>query len=664
MTFTGDPNSIQPDYWRDLYGEATITWVPPVSNYNYSENVAIRSSVNRTFRWEEVTINLDDVQEGALIDFTVPDSYVIQITPDIGWTNVLAMFGEDDELGLNNPHRKTIGPLSISAGTLTDNGDGTVTAIVTEKDFEEATIQGYSKYLWRVVPWANNNPGLGGLPEKFELISEIKSLDFSVDDIIKETRNPVQVITGKKSSLASITIDDENNPTIFVEQSDTTWRVQFSIDRPQVTFRIKASDSSGNIVGFHNVSIDYESFGQRNIHAWNAFDSHALLASVVRLPGEANESLRDRTKDAFFKRGGSNYTRLVYGTNRELGLNRIDDALALTISKDILGKSSESQVNISSTHTRLSIQAPSYIISDEKIRVDVYQNSIKTSKRIKDIISIKTESGRVLSKKEYLLLEKEDWNEIQLREKSKGIFSISYTYVEDILYSEYPTLGHVIKKIKEVKNPSGVTTLNVEVSPKISGIEPSSYIYQQNSSISQSQPITVLGVSNLGLFSISNEEWKLSFRDDESKYFDSNYYNYVLELKSQTNIEWGFVVADEDFWDPLESEFYGRTSLEVPMDLRLADYSLGAKIEDRLKFDPLEAYRMNYYYDHRLLKNQSFPKQVFRSGVGYKKDCVVTVESILVTEEESKVNQNPVIEEPENTINIEESAVQNIIIRF
>ena len=118
MTFTGNIPDALPEYWRDIYGEATITWIPPVSVYNYPENVGIRTSLNGDFKWHDVTIPLDDVQDGCLLDFTIPDSYVLQITPDLGWNNILGMFGEDEDLELSNPHIHTFGPFIISAGTL------------------------------------------------------------------------------------------------------------------------------------------------------------------------------------------------------------------------------------------------------------------------------------------------------------------------------------------------------------------------------------------------------------------------------------------------------------------------------------------------------------------------------------------------------------------
>ena len=147
-----------------------------------------------------------------------------------------------------------------------------------------------------------------------------------------------------------------------------------------------------------------------------------------------------------------------------------------------------------------------------------------------------------------------------------------------------------------------------------------------------------------------------------------SFYKYVLELKSKTNIEWGFVVSDKDFWDSVDSELYGITSLELAHDIRLSNYTLPVKTPDafygRTFFDPWEAFRMGYYYEGSLIKNNSFPKIVFRSGVGFKKDCVVGVEVVNLAAPKDKINQNPIVELPENAIDIDQNSVSDTLISF
>lgn len=667
MTITGSIPDTLTEYWTDVYGEATIPWVPPVAEYNYPENLGLRTVEDGDFRWEEVTISLSGVMDGALIDFTVPDSYIVQITPDIGWGNVLGMFGEDEELDLKNPHINAFGPFMISAGTLTDNADGTVTAGLSQAQMTAATIPGFTKYLWRAVPWANNNPGLGGLPEKFDYLSSVNQLNFTVDEIIKETRRAVQTISGTKSPRTNISIEDQNNPTVFVEQTEASWRVFFTIDRSLVQFRIKASDDSGTLVGFHRVSIEYDSFNQEEGHIWNSFDGFGLFASVERLPEENSASLRKRTIDAFANRGGSDYTRLIAGVNRELNIGRVPEGITIKRALNAVGKPTEVIIDIDSTHTRLSVRVPSFIRNDETKRINSYLNKITTDKRIHKIVSIVTERGVEISSSFFEVNDEPEGNEIEFDPSLSGVFRITYEYIEDINYADNPLLGDVSKALNNMMNPSGIHILSADIDPSLSGSEDSLHIYKQSGSINIDFPMFTLGWSRVGLFSISNREWKRSFRDQASMYFNSSFYRYVLELKSQTNIEWGFVVVDKDFWDPLDSPFYGRQALEVPFDIKLSQYSAPIRLptaDGVSDFDAWEAFRMGYYFDKTLLKNYGFPKVAFRSGVGFEKDCFVGLETTTIRAPEDKINLNPVVQLPKGTIDIDQDKISDIIITF
>jgi hypothetical protein len=668
VTFTGVTHDSFPEYWRDLYGDATITWVPPVTNYNYPENLPIRGLSDNQFRWEEVSINLDNVQSGAIIDFIMPDQYVVQVTPDIGWSNTLAMFGEDEELLLNNPHLTTIDKLTIVGGTLTDNGDGSVTASLSVDEMESITIPDYTRYLWRAVPWGDGNPGLGGLPQPFEYVSAKGQLNFQVDDIIKETRRATQTISGTKSPRVKIEIQEENSPTIFVEVQETTWRVTFTIDRPNVKFKIKAIDQSNSVETFFQVDIDYESFGQFDGHIWNSFDGFGLLASMDRLPGETSTSLRERIKDTFANRGSSDYIGLISGVNRELGLNRLDQAITLTRALNTQGIPIEKRVEIESTHTRVGIRVNSFIINDEIKKIDPYFNKIVTDKRIYEIDTITNEQGVEVRSRLFHITDEPEGNEIKFDESVRGIVKVTYTYIEDIEFSDNPLLGDLCAALNSVTNPSGRPIIVADLSPKLSGSELSKYTYHRDRVLTDQLTTVYLGWSMVGIFSISNAEWKRSFRDSVSLYFNSDFYKYVLELKSQTNIEWGFVVADQDFWDAVDSDLYGRDSLELAFDIRIANYSVPAKLPratgGRTFFDPWEAFRMGYYFDDNLIKNKGFPKVSFRSGVGFKKDCVVGLETISLGAPEDKINQNPIVSLPENVVDLDNEDISNFIISF
>ena len=200
-------NDKRPDYYTDVYGDSSITWVPPVVEYGYHQNLTKRGENNRTFRWEEVQIPLSGAISGAMLDYIMPDEYIIQISPDIGWHDKLSMLGDPGYTDGKNPHLKSIGPLSISNGQLTDNLDGSVQYDLSLDQWQSSLPKGYTKYVWRAVPFGDGNPGLGGIEQEFEYVSTYDQLKFSVDTFLKETKRPVQIISGKKSNRVVISIE-------------------------------------------------------------------------------------------------------------------------------------------------------------------------------------------------------------------------------------------------------------------------------------------------------------------------------------------------------------------------------------------------------------------------------------------------------------------------
>ena len=644
-----------PEYWRDLYGDSTIGWVPPVTNYLYAENVSQRGIRDRTFRWGESAIDITTPQSGAILDFLMPDTYLLQITPDLGWHDTLAMFGEGNDVTLHNPHLRNLGPFSIENGTLTDNADNSVQIELSSGQITSAVIDGYNKYVWRAVPWAQGNPGLGGLPASFEWISTVEQLHFTVDPIAQETKKSVQVVSGTKGPRVSISTDTENSVAVFVEQTSTTWKVVFNIDRPRIKFRIIATDDGGSAIGFYQVDLTYKDFGQYSAHAWNSFDGFALLASLERLPGESNDSLKARTVDAFTNKGGTHYRGLINGINRELGLHRKDNAIKLERALKTDGTPVESQIDIECTHSRVSVHIPSYVIYDEIKQVDPYNGIVETSKRIKEIISIRTISNQEIPNTDYKL--SEEIGHISNREivvsNRSGLVKITYQYKEDLNLDAHTTVDDIVAGLRALINQSGLNFIKVTLDGTMSGSELSKYLYKTSFTLSSSNKEGAIGWSRIGLFAVSDEEYKWSYASEDNTFFNSAFYEFVLELKSKTNIEWGFVVADKDYWDAIDADWYGRDSLPTVFDVKLAKYVTAIPIgRHDIQFDPWEAFRMAYYYNGNLIKNVGFPQIAFRSGVGYKRDCAVSVATSAVSSAESKVNLSPIVVQPKDTFDL------------
>jgi hypothetical protein len=148
-------------------------------------------------------------------------------------------------------------------------------------------------------------------------------------------------------------------------------------------------------------------------------------------------------------------------------------------------------------------------------------------------------------------------------------------------------------------------------------------------------------------------------------FFNSNFYQFVQELKSKTNIEWGFVVSDKDFWDPIDMNLYGIESLPIALDPDISYFITPIPIKsDIIKFDPIESFKMGYYFESVLIDNKGIPVEAFQAGVGHKKDCLVSYIKQNISSKESKINLNPIVINPKNTFDIDNESVSNLIINI
>jgi hypothetical protein len=680
-----------PEYYRNIYGSGEVAWIPPVANYSYDTNVGYRGINDYEFRWEEVEIPLEHVQSGALLNFVMPDQYMLQVTPDIGWHDELSMFGENDDDHLHNPHLKNIGPLSIENGTLTDNGDNSVTISVdytligSGNTLENYVSTSYKKHLWRAVPYANGNPALGGLPQSFEWVGQEEQIDFKITPIITEKSKMIQSIAGTKGSRVTVGYESEDNLDIIIKQENDTWILYFPINRSNANFIITATDSGGYVYR-RSISLHYSHYKQESGHVWNPFDSFGLLAGLDRLPNEHNLSFKTRIADAFVRKGGPHYKGLIDGTTRELGLDKILDGIIIDINSYAYSPTAlstetitfEKFVELTFLDARVDIRGESFIIEEERQKLDEYNSRIVLTKRIANISQIITESGAEIPQSDYKLFVREGYTEgteITINPKYSGTVLVTYSYYESLLYKDYKTLGELNVAINAIKNARDQQIVVAKLSSKLTGAEPTKYLTKvillvDRRSLPGGTSVTW---SPLGLNAISNHDWKWSFANTNNMFFSSSFYEYVKELKSKTNVEWGYVVADEDYWDAVDADWYGHDSLPFVFDVPISSYStdvssrfdskksIGTSLAPTANFDSLEAFRMAYTYNGERITNKGYSAKAFRSGVGYIKDCVTSVyETTLKASEENKVNLNPVVYNHKDIIDLPSDLVDNI----
>ena len=95
-------------------------------------------------------------------------------------------------------------------------------------------------------------------------------------------------------------------------------------------------------------------------------------------------------------------------------------------------------------------------------------------------------------------------------------------------------------------------------------------------------------------------------------------------------------------------------------DQCISDWRLPVKIYEKVSFDPWDAFRKNYYYGGKTIKNLGLDKRLFISGVGFTKDCRTSVKMINLTPEDGKINLNPHISKSESFIDLDEDLINSI----
>jgi len=124
------------------------------------------------------------MKKNAFSDVVLPSGYMIQMTPDLGWHDTLAMFGERD--GTPNPHLVNLGPYTMTSG-MADNKDGTVSVTLSQREMERGTSKNYRKYLWRAIATSENGvEGGKGFPRRFTYMGRVFDEEFSVNTVMNE----------------------------------------------------------------------------------------------------------------------------------------------------------------------------------------------------------------------------------------------------------------------------------------------------------------------------------------------------------------------------------------------------------------------------------------------------------------------------------------------
>lgn len=659
--YSGVWTASEPDVYYSLAstGYTTVKYLFGTSSFPGSTPTSFDMYVKNDLSGTFVTV--DDLhidilmKKNAFLDYIVPTGYMIQITPDLGWHDMLSMF--DSNVEASNPHLTTIGPFALELGNLVDNLDNSVTATLDQIQLDQATSDNFKKYLWRALPITpNGEVGAGGLPAKFEYVGNLIDSYFTVDSVIDSDSTSVKTILGKKSSSMSIVIDNISSFPGLEYPTPTTWKLSISISEASRTLKIKAIDASGTESSLRYVTLTNKVYEQNTKALWNVFDEHGLVADVARLDNESNYDYAIRIRDAFQNRSTPDFIGIVNGATRELNLNKVTNAISISIDKNAYKTSKVKNILVEGTAHSVRIHDPSFVIT-ERLYVDPIYKTVDLTYLPKDKpVVIKADTAEPIPSTNVDIIYNQDKTTIKYRlylDTKSTYVEVTYPYYEEILYKNNKNIGDVITKINSIKTVGGVKIATAVLSPLLSGGESSLGLYSTSFSVTPDQPGTI-GWSSVILRRMTD----IGFRDyflDEDTYSVKNteYYSYVKELKNNTKVFLGAVEADRDRWDAADYKSLSMESIPTLFDPPLSKI-VSLLSDTGIQFEPIEAWGRNFIgYGFEYLQNAGLTSNLFQPGVAHtndlKPDVYVTTSynNIINTLEENigpaKNNNNVII---------------------
>lgn len=527
-------------------------------------------------------ITVDDIhidqymEKNPYISGIVPDGYMIQVSPDLGWHNKAAMLNQDGDV--LNPFIKTLGPYTISAGNLTDNQDGSVTATIDEADFASITNSKYNKYVWRALPLApNGGVGPESAPEEFEFIGKSIDSEFEITEVMNDSLSTVKVIIGKKSSRMTIIVDDKENHPGLEYPTPTTWKLSINVFGQKLGIKINGKDIGGATTSFQFLELENSLYSLKEEQLWNTFDEHGVLMDLKRIPGESNSDYLQRIKDVTRNPAGSTFEGVANSSNRELGITKINEAITLSIPTNLYGLNVHDLVDIEFGSVFFRART-NLMVYTEKLYVDSVYNTINLSKKAYDYpFNIVSDNGISVAITDTEFEIDEDTPSInRLKIKNPSVFgtfvTVVYPYYEEVLYKEYPTIGDLQDRINALTDNAGNKLLNCSTSLLLSGGEDCLGLFMGFFTLSNNSQIS-FAWSPIKIRKISDKFFREYFLEENKSYRETKFYNYITELKSNSRTLWGSVETDRDYWDAADSKNKSFDHIPTLMDPKMAVFS-------------------------------------------------------------------------------------------
>ena len=573
------------DTWGSYSGALSGSLVKLVENDVRPYRLVFRASdknphdvVFRAYRKSSSAyVMLEDIQIGNMaldssFGYTMPSEYYLQVTPDLGWGDIPAMFNERVSDGQINYQL-----FNYHVPSYIQNPDGTAQFSLPSSDMLEA-FPGSGQYLWRIVPVsAGGTKGLGGLPERCAFIDTIHKTSFSVNPFVY-SNSDIQQITGTRPKLATISATNLDSPEVLYP-TPTTFRILFKFERSKYSTRITCT-TSGGVSAYYKLDVEIPEQGRSMETVAAPQDSVGYMLQRRRLFAESNTAYQERLRNAFKWRTNVDKQGLVAGIATTLGLPVPTTALKLK---------SPADVDIAVTDYEIKLYSPRFVCT-ERIYLEPafgYGVCTKYPERIVRAtyhgqpVETTLDGYRIYFAKDYL--------------------DLTYQYVERLPFTTYATLA-------DIPFPSDITVtfLNAGGSARSDGLLALARTRADGAELLWS-PIVAAN------FLVA--DYRDAFLTETKDYWDTKYAAWVKRAIVSAFPTYGTVRFDTDYWDPPVQTVVGFEALPTLADSTFQRYSDGAAY-----YDEWSAWFLSYQGFNGRIGVQGITAQDIISGVGGKND--------------------------------------------
>lgn len=605
-------------------------------------NPLTRGYDDRTFRWDSYQANPIGVSEdsGVIpIQLETPSSFILEITPDLGWHNKEALFepfiASSSDVGNSLVKRftnLTIGVELTNESTLDTPVYNQISYAMPLADFKSVIDPQYKEYLWRVI--AVRSDGIESFPsiiQRFQAQVSVLSFDWTIDN--KPKLNGLTVTLGgtKTPQINRIEVDGFTGYTTI--SSTNQWSAEFPIRDTGQEFSIRAIDVNNNTSEYKKVKLSLPKDQQTYNAVWNHFDEIGMLVDLKRIPAESNTGYKARILDTYVHRSSPRYNGLINGIARELDIAYDDAAFTVQPGTGIDQEFFEG-INLSVGEKYIYVDADVFQQTREHHTLDPWDWSVTLN------------SGVIESN---LIVESPIGTEIKSRNTwtvydNKVVFNNNDLlnqpiYVTYRFQEKYDRSTGTVKDVGDWlagRTWNSARLLNITTGSTVDTGSAGSYLaLMPRTPVIKNLYLDFGGATHTGLpirwtnakiSNLSDDEFQDVHKNKYNNHFGTKVDTWATFLQSYIHTQWGFLIADRNVWSKPDDPQNGRVFLETNYDPHFAHWESSSP-RVPIEYTPLQAHAYNYMSptDGSDMKYKGLPSSLFKSGIGYGTDLLVRI---------------------------------------